>query len=67
MQKGIFLCGGGSLLRGIDDLIEKEVRVKTNIVSDPMTAVVRGTGLILEEFPRYRSMLSVSERKELSL
>lgn len=67
MHRGIYLCGGGSLLRGIDDLIQKEVRVKTNIINDPMTAVVRGTGVIIEEFERFKGMLSVSERKELSL
>ena len=67
MHNGVFLCGGGSLLRGIDDLIQKEVHVRTNIINDPMTAVVRGTGVIIEEFDRYKKMLSVSERKELSL
>jgi rod shape-determining protein MreB len=67
MHNGVFLCGGGSLLRGIDDLIQKEVHVRTNIINDPMTAVVRGTGVIIEEFDRYKGMLSVSERKELSL
>lgn len=67
MHRGIFLCGGGSLLRGIDRLIEDEVRVKTNIINDPMTAVVRGTGVIIEDFERLKPVLSVSERKELSL
>jgi len=48
MKNGIFLSGGGSLLRGIDQLLEKETGVKTIIVNDPLTAVVRGTGILIE-------------------
>lgn len=48
MSKGIYLLGGGSLLRGLDKLIEDEVKIKTQIGDDPLTAVVRGAGYALE-------------------
>lgn len=48
ISKGIILTGGGALLDGIDKLIEKELKVSTKIAEDPLTCVVKGTGIILE-------------------
>ena len=50
MKNGIYLSGGGSLLRGIDKLLEKETGVQTSIINDPLTAVVRGTGSLIENY-----------------
>src|SRR3989344_8612966 len=49
MVNGIYLSGGGSLLRGLDVLIQKETKMPTRIVDDPLTAVVRGAGMVLED------------------
>ena len=49
MAKGIFLTGGGSLLKGLDVLIQEEVKIPTKIIEDPMTAMVRGAGMVLEK------------------
>ncbi|OHB20816.1 MAG: rod shape-determining protein [Parcubacteria group bacterium RIFCSPLOWO2_01_FULL_48_18] len=67
MYRGIYLCGGGSLLKNIDRLIEEESRVKTSIIDDPMTAVVRGTGVISEDLDKFRDLLFVSRKKQLLL
>ena len=53
LEQGIHLCGGGSLLKGIDQLIEKELGVKTKIIDDPLTCVVRGAGIAAENIPTH--------------
>jgi rod shape-determining protein MreB len=49
MNRGIALCGGGALLRGLDKLITQHTKIATFVVDDPLTAVVRGTGFVLED------------------
>ncbi len=57
MHKGIVFVGGGSLLQGLIDLAEKELKIPVHLAPDPLTAVVRGTGLILEDVDTYRNVL----------
>lgn len=57
MQRGIYMAGGGSLLRGLDVLIERETKIPTKIVDDPLTAVVRGAGLVLENLDQLHDVL----------
>ena len=47
-ERGILLSGGGALLRGIDQLIYKALSIPVRIADDPLTSVVRGTGLLLD-------------------
>lgn len=49
MHRGIILVGGGSLLRGLNLLIQEETHIPVRVAADPLTAVVRGTGIILED------------------
>jgi rod shape-determining protein MreB len=49
MSNGIVLEGGGSMLRNIHKLISEETRMPVHITEDPITAVARGTGIILED------------------
>ncbi len=57
MRSGILLVGGGALLRGLDKLIERETKIPTTLSEDPLTAVVRGTGIILEDIDSLRGVL----------
>ncbi|MBI4192997.1 MAG: rod shape-determining protein, partial [Candidatus Colwellbacteria bacterium] len=57
LRCGIHLSGGGSLLRGIDMLISKELSVSVTIVDDPLTCVARGTGVAVEQLGRYLPLL----------
>lgn len=57
LQHGIFLCGGGALLRGLDTLIARETGVATEVVEDPLTCVARGLGYIVDNFERHRELL----------
>ena len=61
MKRGIVLAGGGSLLRGIDELINKETGIAVRVTDDPLTAVARGTGIVLEETEKYQELLAVKE------
>jgi rod shape-determining protein MreB len=58
LKRGIFLCGGGSLLRGMDELIAKELSVNVAVVEDPLTCVARGTGVAVENFEKYKHILN---------
>ena len=57
LKHGIYLCGGGALIRGLDRLIEKETSIHTRITDDPLTCVVRGLGRIVDNFDQYRKLL----------
>jgi len=64
MANGIHLCGGGSLLRGLDILLEKETKIPTKIIEDPMTAMVRGAGQVLENLDELEQVLVETEELE---
>jgi len=58
LKNGIHMCGGGSLLKGIDKLLEKELMVPVRIIDDPLTAVVRGCGIAVEQFDKYYQVVN---------
>ena len=57
LERGIMLTGGGALLHGMDVIIRDQVNIPVYVADDPLTAVVRGTGLILENVSEYSSIL----------
>src|SRR3989338_1292575 len=64
MHRGIALVGGGSFLRGIDKVLEVETKIPVHIAEDPLTAVVRGCGVILEDLNNLTDVL-VEHEEEL--
>lgn len=57
MQRGIIMAGGGSLIRGLDRLVANETEMPVRMMEDPLTAVVRGTGIVLEELESLKHVL----------
>jgi rod shape-determining protein MreB len=51
---GLYLAGGGALIRGLDKLITQELGIKVNIAEDPLTSVVMGAGRALQNIKEFR-------------
>ena len=54
---GIYLAGGGALLRGLDERLSKKTDLPVYIAEDPLQAVVRGTGICLKNLEKFKSVL----------
>lgn len=57
IERGIYLAGGGALLAGFDQAVYAATQIRTHISEDPLTAVVRGTGLVLEDVESLQEVL----------
>ena len=52
-RRGLYLTGGGSLLRGLDKRISQKIKLPVHIAEDPLRSVVRGTGMALKHIGKY--------------
>lgn len=57
IEKGIVLAGGGALLRGLDRVISSATQTRVYIADDPLTAVARGTGVVIEDLDNLSNVL----------
>lgn len=57
MKSGVALSGGGALLAGLDQLFQSVLKIPVYVVDDPLSAVARGTGVILDDLEGYREVL----------
>ena len=61
MRNGIYLAGGGALIRGLPEVLANYVGIPVYVADDPLTAVARGAGIILEEMDVFEEMLIQNE------
>ncbi len=57
VQKGIYLAGGGGLLRGLAKRLTDKISITFHVAENPLHAVARGTGIILKNIEKYQSLL----------
>ncbi|NTW63726.1 MAG: rod shape-determining protein [Chlorobiaceae bacterium] len=62
LDRGLFLAGGGALIKGLDKKINEETKLAEHISDDQLTAVARGTGEVLENLEKYRTVLLANKR-----
>lgn len=57
LDRGIIMTGGGSILKGIDQIIRERTNVPVNRAEDPLLSVVKGTGMVLDNIRKYEPVL----------
>lgn len=66
METGIYLTGGGALLRGLDILISEETGMPVHIANEPLNCVALGTGIVLEQIDVLKTVLISSQRLRIN-
>lgn len=61
MKRGVYLTGGGALIKGLGGVLSSWMKVPFYVADDPLTAVVRGTGIILDNLEDYKDVLLQNE------
>jgi len=62
LDRGVMLTGGGALLKGLDERIRLETNLPVHVAENPLTAVVRGTGKVIENLSKYSQVLIRNRR-----
>ena len=63
VNNGIYMAGGGALLKGLDVLVREETNLPVMLAEEPNKSVVIGAGKILEDMPRYEKVIFTMKRE----
>ena len=61
MHRGVYLTGGGALIKGFPELLNEYIKIPVYVAEDPLTAVARGTGIVLEDLQAFNEVLIVND------
>ncbi len=61
MKRGLHMVGGGALIKGLDTLLVETLNIPVTVADDPLTAIARGAGIVLEDLEKYKSVLLESD------
>ena len=62
LDRGVMLTGGGALLKGLDERIRMETNLPVHVADEPLTAVVRGAGKVIDNLNHYSKVLIRNRR-----
>ena len=57
VKNGVYLAGGGALIRGLDRRLQEKTNIKFHVADDPLLAVARGTGIALKNINRFSFLM----------
>ena len=61
MNRGVYLTGGGALIKGLRELLHEFLKIPVHVAEEPLTSVARGSGIILENLEEFRDILIANE------
>ena len=61
MVRGVYLAGGGAMIKGMPELMHEILKVPVYVAEEPLTAMVRGAGVIVERINSYEDILVPSD------
>src|SRR5690606_19973353 len=65
-ERGIVLTGGGALLKGLDKVISRAAEIPVRVADDPLTCVVRGTGILIDNMDLLKNIALPSSQETTS-
>ena len=65
-ERGIVLTGGGALLKGLDQVISRAAEIPVRVADDPLTCVVRGTGILIDNLDLLKNIALPSSQETTS-
>lgn len=63
LRRGLIITGGGAQIRGLDELLAKELEIPVHVAEDPLSSVINGVAILLDDFDSYRDVMIDNEEQ----